>query len=93
MNLCAFSPTVLVESIEHSHIVLCMYKCQVNFCAFPTSSFTHYTVLQSKRANFAVFKIFCYFQESLQEGSTLSLWEDTTNTCTALLEVTCCHVV
>ena len=52
-----------------------------------------HTVLQSKRANFAVFKIFCYFQESLQEGSTLSLWEDTTNTCTALLEVTCCHVV
>ena len=46
-----------------------------------------------QRANFAVFKFFCYFQESLQEGSTLSLWEDTTNTCTALLEVTCCHVV
>ena len=28
-------------------------------------------MLQSKRANFVVFKIFCYFQESLQEGSTL----------------------
>ena len=51
------------------------------------------TVLQSKRANFVVFKIFCYFQESVQEGSTLSLWEDTTSTCTALLEVTCCHVI
>ena len=50
------------------------------------------TVLQSKRANFVVFKIFCYFQESVQEGSTLSLWEDTTSTCTALLEVTCCHM-
>ena len=36
------------------------------------------TVLQSKRANFVVFKIFCYIQESIQEGSTLSLWEDTT---------------
>ena len=55
----------------------------------PTGS----TVLQSKRANFVVFKIFCYFQESVQEGSTLSLWEDTTSTCTALLEVTCCHVI
>ena len=51
------------------------------------------TVLQSKRANFVVFKIFCYFQESVQEGSTLSLWDDTTSTCTALLEVTCCHVI
>ena len=51
------------------------------------------TVLQSKRANFVVFKIFCYFQESVQEGSTLSLWEDTTSTCTGLLEVTCCHVI
>ena len=51
------------------------------------------TVLQSKRANFVVFKIFCYFQESVQEGSTLSLWEDTTSTCTALLEVTCCHMI
>ena len=52
-----------------------------------------YTVLQSKRANFVVFKIFCYFQESVQEGSTLSLWEDTTSTCTTLWEVTCCHVI
>ena len=51
------------------------------------------TVLQSKRANFVGFKIFCYFQESVQEGSTLSLWEDTTSTCTALLEVTCYHVI
>ena len=51
------------------------------------------TVLQSKRANFVVFKIFYYFQESVQEGSTLSLWEDTTSTCTALLEVTCCHMI
>ena len=50
------------------------------------------TVLQSKRANFVVFKIFCYFQASVQEGSTLSLWEDTTSTCTALWEVTCCHM-
>ena len=54
---------------------------------------SHSTVLQSKRANFVVFKIFCYFQESVQEGSTLSLWDDTTSTCTALLEVTCCHVI
>ena len=30
-------------------------------------------VLQSKRANFVVFKIFCYIQESVQERSTLSL--------------------
>ena len=52
-----------------------------------------HTVLQSKRANFVVFKIFCYFQESVQEGSTLSLWEDTTSTYTASLEVTCCHVI
>ena len=51
------------------------------------------TVLQSKRANFVGLKIFCYFQESVQEGSTLSLWEDTTSTCTALLEVTCYHVI
>ena len=26
-------------------------------------------VLQSKRANFVVFKVFCYTQESIQEGS------------------------
>ena len=39
------------------------------------------------------FKIFCYFQESVQEGSTLSLWEDTTSTCTALVEATCHHVI
>ena len=50
-------------------------------------------VLQSRRANFVVFKIFCYFQESVQEGSTLSLWEDTVSTCTALLQLTCCHVI
>ena len=50
------------------------------------------TVLQSKRANFVVFKVFCYIQESMQEGSILSLWEGTTSTCTALWEVTCCHV-
>ena len=51
-----------------------------------------YTVLQSKRANFEVFKVFCYIQESMQEGSILSLWEGTISTCTALWEVTCCHV-
>ena len=51
------------------------------------------TVLQSKSANLVVFKIFCYFQKSVQEGSTLSLWEDTRSTCTALLEVTCCHLI
>ena len=50
------------------------------------------TVLQSKRANFVVFKVFCYIQGSMQEGSILSLWEGTTSTCTALWEVTCCHV-
>ena len=50
------------------------------------------TVLQSKRANFAVFKVFCYIHKSIQEGSILSLWEGTTSTCTALWEVTCCHV-
>ena len=50
------------------------------------------TVLQSKRANFVVFKVFCCIQESIQEGSILSLWEGTTSTCTTLWEVTCCHV-
>ena len=50
------------------------------------------TVLQSKRANFVVFKVFCYIHKSIQEGSILSLWEGTTSTCTALWEVTCCHV-
>ena len=50
------------------------------------------TVLQSKRANFVVFKVFCYIHRSIQEGSILSLWEGTTSTCTALWEVTCCHV-
>ena len=34
-----------------------------------------YTVLQSKRANFVVFKIFCYIHKSIQEGSILSLWK------------------
>ena len=51
-----------------------------------------YTVLQSKRANFVVFKVFCYIHKSIQEGSILSLWEGTTSTCSALWEVTCCHV-
>ena len=50
------------------------------------------TVLQSKRANFVVFKVFYYIHKSIQEGSILSLWEGTTSTCTALWEVTCCHV-
>ena len=27
------------------------------------------TVLQSKRANFVVFKVFCYIHKSIQEGS------------------------
>ena len=45
-------------------------------------------VLQSKRANFVVFKVFCYTQESIQEGSILSLWKQTTSVCTALCEVT-----
>ena len=38
------------------------------------------------------FKVFCYIHKSIQEGSILSLWEGTTSTCTALWEVTCCHV-
>ena len=66
----------------------CVELCVALF----TGGMLGYTVLQSKRANFVVFKIFCYFQEIVQEGPTLSLWEDT-STCTALLEVTCCHVI
>ena len=31
------------------------------------------TVLQSKRANFVVFKVFCYSHKSIQEGSILIL--------------------
>ena len=51
------------------------------------------TVLQSKRADFVVLKVFCYIHKNIQEGSILSLWEGTTSTCTALWEVTCCHVI
>ena len=50
----------------------------------PESDCGHCTVLQSKRANFVVFKVFCCIQESIQEGSILSLWEGTTSTCTTL---------
>ena len=95
---------LLPSSIEDR--ATCIYQrkktaCRTAVCVPRSSSPTlhkvlvnlQHTVLQSKRANFVGFKIFCYFQESVQEGSTLSLWEDTTSTCTALLEVTCYHVI
>ena len=61
--------------IKHPHQATSMQRQFYSYVYARPANMMSTTVLQSKRANFVVFKVFCYIHKSIQEGSILSLWK------------------